>query len=211
MKNILLQYMTKLTNLTEEEQKAILDELPIEEFRKGTVLLGQGEVPAKCYFVLKGCVRQYSIDENGKEVTSNFYTEEQAVSMLNRHKADKASEYTYACLEDSVLVVGDLAAEKDMYAKYSQLEAMTRTMIEGIFGQMQDDFAAFIAATPEERFKALLRRRPNLIDRVPQHQLASYLGMTPESLSRIKKRSGLIAARPMSRSDSGFSSSEQQP
>lgn len=75
-----------------------------------------------------------------------------------------------------------------MYNQYSQLEAMTRNMIEQNFGEVQDELASFIASTPEERFKALLRKRPHLIDRVPQHQLASYLGITLESLSRIKKR-----------------------
>ncbi|RAP30845.1 hypothetical protein C2W64_00012 [Brevibacillus laterosporus] len=86
------------------------------------------------------------------------------------------------------MVVGDLDTEKEMYNKYTQLESMTRKMIEENFGQVQDEFAACIASTPEERFKALLLKRPHLIDRVPQHQLASYLGITPESLSRIKKR-----------------------
>ena len=65
---------------------------------------------------------------------------------------------------------------------------MTRKMIEENFANVQDEFATFIASTPEERFKTLLIKRPQLIDRVPQHQLASYLGITPESLSRIKKR-----------------------
>ncbi len=137
---------------------------------------------------MKGCIRQYAIDEEGKEVTSNFYTEEQAIVVFNHHKEDKCSDYTFTCLEDSLLVVGDLNTEKDMYDKYNQLESMTRRMMEENFGEVQEEFAAFIASTPEERFKALLLKRPHLIDRVPQHQLASYLGITPESLSRIKKR-----------------------
>lgn len=111
-----------------------------------------------------------------------------AIAVFNRHKDDRSSEYTFACLEDCVPVVGPLDIERDMYAKYAQLESMTRQMMEEAFGRMQEHFAAFIASTPEERFKSLLRTRPQLIDRVPQHQLASYLGMTPESLSRIKKR-----------------------
>ncbi|WP_374016710.1 Crp/Fnr family transcriptional regulator [Paenibacillus thiaminolyticus] len=188
MKEILFKYMTRFTSLNEEEQRAIVEDIVVEEYKKGTVLLRQGDVPTTCYFVLKGCVRQYSINEAGKEVTSNFYTEEQAISIFNSYKQDKSSEYTLTCLEDSVLVVGDLAVEKDMYNKYGQLESMTRMMIEEKFGQVQDEYAAFIASTPEERFKSLLRQRPHLIDRVPQHQLASYLGITPESLSRIKKR-----------------------
>lgn len=188
MKSILFKYMSKFTSLNDEEQQAIAKEIKMEEFKKGTILLRQGDVPTKCYFVLKGCIRQYSVDEKGKEVTSNFYTEEQAIAVFNNHKLDKSSEYTFACLEDSVLVVGELNTEQDMYSKYTQLEIMTRKMIEESFGNVQDEFATFIASTPEERFKTLLLNRPKLIDRVPQHQLASYLGITPESLSRIKKR-----------------------
>ena len=188
MKSILYKYMSKFTSLTEEQQLTIANEIKIDEFKKGTTLLRQGDVPTKCYFVLKGCIRQYSVNENGKEVTSNFYTEEQAIAVFNNHKLDKSSDYTFACLEDSVLVVGDLDMEQVMYTKHTQLEIMTRKMIEENFGKVQEEFATFIASTPEERLKTLLLKRPDLMDRVPQHQLASYLGITPESLSRIKKR-----------------------
>ncbi|MGG4492914.1 Crp/Fnr family transcriptional regulator [Brevibacillus reuszeri] len=188
MKSILFKYLRQYTSLTDEQQQAIVDEILIEEYKKGTVLLRQGEVPTKCYFVLKGCVRQYAIDEAGNEVTSNFFTEEQGVSIHNRHQQNKTSPYTFACLEDCVLVVGDLNDEPDMFHKHSQLETMVRKMVEESLGEIQDEWTSFIASTPEERYKALLRKRPSLVNRVPQHQLASYLGITPESLSRIKKR-----------------------
>ncbi|MFK7692326.1 Crp/Fnr family transcriptional regulator [Paenibacillus sp. HJGM_3] len=188
MKDILYKYMSRWTSLNEEDQQAIVDEIRIEEYKKGTVLFKQGDAPTKCYFILKGCVRQYSIDEDGREVTSNFYTEEQAIAIFNHHKPDKSSDYTFTCIEDSEMVVGDLDTEKDMYNKHPQLESMTRRMIEENFSEVQEEFAAFIASSPEERFRTLLMKRPSLIDRVPQHQLASYLGITPESLSRIKKR-----------------------
>ncbi|CAM4246421.1 Crp/Fnr family transcriptional regulator [Paenibacillus typhae] len=188
MKNSLLKYMTALTSLSEAEQQAILNEIVIEEFKKGAVLFGQGDVTSNCYFILRGCVRQYSVDEAGREVTSNFYTEEEAIVNFNYHKTDKSSDYTLVCVEDCVMVIGSMDTEQQMYAKYSQLETMTRRMVEANFSRVQADFAAFIASSPEERFKTLCMKRPSLIGRVPQHQLASYLGMSPESLSRIKKR-----------------------
>ncbi|WP_054955716.1 Crp/Fnr family transcriptional regulator [Paenibacillus dakarensis] len=188
MENILYKYMSRWTSLNNEDQQSIVNEIRVEPFAKGSILFKQGDIPTACYFILKGCVRQYSVDEDGREVTSNFYTEEQAIAIFNHHKTDKSSDYTFVCVEDSVMVVGDLGREKDMYSKHPQLESMTRRMVEENFSHVQEEFAAFIASSPEERVKTLLMKRPSLMDRVPQHQLASYLGITPESLSRIKKR-----------------------
>jgi len=188
MKEILLKYLNKFTTLNDVKKNAILRDILVQEYKKGTVLLRQGDVPTKCYFILKGCVRQYSIDEMGREITSNFYMEEQSISIFNHHKKDKSSAYSFTCTEDCILVVGDLDINKEMFTKYTQLESMTHKMIEEKLGEVQDEMAEFIASTPEERYKALLRKRANLVDRVPQHQLASYLGITPESFSRIKKR-----------------------
>jgi hypothetical protein len=98
------------------------------------------------------------------------------------------SNYSFVCLENSILVVGELDSEKAMYNKYSQLETMTRKMMEISLIEVQNEFAEFIKSTPEERYKSIIKKRPQLVNRVPQHQLASFLGMTPESLSRIKKR-----------------------
>ncbi|MFM9331374.1 Crp/Fnr family transcriptional regulator [Paenibacillus mesotrionivorans] len=183
----MFKYLTKYTSFSEEEQRVIASEIRVEEYKKGTILLWQGDVLTKCYFILKGCIRQYAVNALGREVASNFYTEEQAVVIYNEHSESKTSKYTLTCLEDCVLVVGDLATINDTYNKYPGLKSMTNRMTVEIFGSVQEDFANFIASSPEERFKSLLHKRPGLIDRVPQHQLASFLGVTPESLSRIKK------------------------
>ncbi|WP_409292696.1 Crp/Fnr family transcriptional regulator [Peribacillus sp. SCS-37] len=189
MKELLLKYMSDFSSLSSDEQCAIYESLQINEYKKGTCLLGQGELSSiKCYFVLKGCVRQFSIDERGHEVTSNFFTEEQAIPIINLHNKKNSSKYSIICVEDSLLVAGDLDTENILFAKYPQLETMIRTMMEINMSEIQEHFGDFIHSSPEERYEFIMKKRPWLVDRVPQHQLASYLGITPESLSRIKKR-----------------------
>lgn len=189
MIDILLKYMSDFTLISEDEQRAISESLRIDEYKKGQYLLRQGELPSiKCYFVLMGCVRQFFIDESGKEVTSNFFTEDQAIPIINEKTQDDLSKYSLVCGEDCRLVVGDVDSENTMFNKYPQLEIMIRKMMEINVGEIQEQFGEFIGSSPEERYESVLRKRPELINRVPQHQLASYLGITPESLSRIKKR-----------------------
>ncbi|MBC5638101.1 Crp/Fnr family transcriptional regulator [Ornithinibacillus sp. BX22] len=191
MKEILYKYMAKHTNLREAEQEAIINEIVVERFLKGTDLTKQGyrlDTTTDCYFVLAGCVRQFYIDEDGKEITSNFYTEEQAILLANFGDSSQVSNYSLTCVEDSVLVVSDMVREEEMYLDFPELETMTRRMMEGYLGQTQNELAQFFRLSPEERYKSVITNRPDLITRVPQHQLASYLGITPESLSRIKKR-----------------------
>lgn len=188
MKEELIKYLKKFSDLDEGMLNEIAKEVPIFEYKKGTILLSQGEVPTKCYFVLKGCVRQYLLDEEGNERTTNFFTEEQSVTIYNGHTDDKESKFYLVCIEDCVLVTGNLDEEQQMYERFSSLKGVTRNILESNMGAMHDDLVAFMTSTPEERYKLLLKNRPEIIDRVPQHQLASYIGISPESLSRIKKR-----------------------
>lgn len=158
MKEILIKYIRKYTTLKEEEQRAILEDIVIKEFKKGTYLIKQGDYPTKhCFFVLKGCVRQYHVEVDGKEVTTNFFTEEQAILLFNVEEADQASKYSLHCLEDCVLVIADFESEQEMYKQYVELESMTRRMMEAYLIQAQNDYTQFIRSSPEERYKRLFK------------------------------------------------------
>jgi CRP-like cAMP-binding protein len=184
----LLRFLAKIPGLDDEERWRLAGELPVREYPKGAVLLRQGEAPDSCFFVLEGCVRQYSLGEDGTETTIEFFAEEEAVEVFQGLAGGKPSEYSLACLEDSVILVGDLMTVSATYARYPKLVPITRAMTERNYARTREAFAAFRASSPEERYKSLLESRPGLLDRVPHYLVASYLGVAPETLSRIRKR-----------------------
>jgi CRP-like cAMP-binding protein len=185
----LLDFLSGFAELDEEERVAIGKNIPVKQYKKGTTLVSEGEIPAECYFVLQGCVRQYYLVD-GDEKTTAFFTERQAVAATN-FIDQTPSKYYLACVEDAKLIVGSIHQDKEMYNRFPKLANITRVMIEQDFNNTRENFAAFVTSSPEKRYVDLLTTRPNLLNRVPQHQIASYLGITPESLSRIRKRISL--------------------
>ncbi|NJB81806.1 Crp/Fnr family transcriptional regulator [Wenyingzhuangia aestuarii] len=186
MKNEILKYLSKYTKITHELESAIVNSTFIEHFKKGTILLKEGDVCIECYFILKGCIRSYIV-ENGEEKTIEFYTEEYAVTPSN-YGTSSPSNYYLECIENVIVSVGNPKLEKETFQKYPELESLSRVIGEVIMAKNQDSFAKFKTSNPEERYLDLLKNRSDLIQRVPQHQIASYLGIKPESLSRIRKR-----------------------
>jgi CRP-like cAMP-binding protein len=187
MEKELLEFMGQFSEFTPEEAAAIGSKITAKTYKKGTVLLSEGEVSSECFFVLKGCIRQYYLID-GEEKTTAFFTEQEAAVSLASYAAQLPSSHFLCCTEDCLLIVGDFNEEQEMYREFPKLEALTRTMMEQDYGKTQETLAAFMTSTPEERYLNLQKTRPALLQRVPQHQLASYLGVTPESLSRIRKR-----------------------
>lgn len=187
MRDTLLSFISGFDSLTSDEAKLIADNIKVQSVRKGTILVKEGQLCDVCYFVLKGCLRQYVIVD-GTEKTTQFYTVEQGAVLLSGYINQTESECYLSCVEDAVLIVGETATENGMYKAFPKLEQITRRMIEKNLGKSQDEFARFVAASPEERYRYLMKTRPELFQKVPLNQLASYIGVTPESLSRIRRR-----------------------
>jgi len=187
MDNKLIKYFSKIMPLSDEEVNAIAETMVIQQYKKGTVLLREGQISTETYFVLEGCVRQYFLID-GEEKTNNFFTEEQWVVSLNSFNPELVSKHFLDCCEDSTLVVGDSEKADKLYEQFPKLETVSRKVMEKVFAEQQEISGSYFTDTPEQRYLKLLNTRPDLLQRIPQYQLASYVGVKPESLSRIRKR-----------------------
>jgi CRP-like cAMP-binding protein len=186
MKDILFNFISKYVTLTDEEKEVLLSLNLFRTVKKGTNLLEQGQKSNESYFVLQGCIRTYYIID-GEEKTTAFYTEMGALTphcVINK----APSEYYISCVEDSIILVSNSDMSVEVNAKFPKFDTMCRMLSEELLAKQQMDFDEFKTSSPEQRYLNLVQKRPDLIQRVPQHQLASYLGIKPQSLSRLRAR-----------------------
>lgn len=186
MQTKLFEFISKYITLTEQEKNAILSLDLFRSVKKGTILLTQGQKSKDSYFVLNGCLRTYYLMD-GEEKTTAFYTEMDAFTphcVINK----TPSEYFISCVEDSILTVSNSDMEAEVNSKFPKFEIMCRLLSEELLAKKQLDFDEFKTSSPEQRYLNLIQKRPDLIQRIPQHQLASFLGIKPQSLSRLRGR-----------------------
>jgi CRP-like cAMP-binding protein len=186
MQDELFDFLSKYVSLTEDEKNILLSFDTFRSFKKGTILLAEGQKSNDVYFVLKGCIRTYYIID-GVEKTTAFYTEMEGLTPACVI-SQVPSEYYIACVEDSVLNVSNPDMDVETFSKFPKFETLRRRLSEDLLTKQQVKFDEFKTSSPEQRYLNLLQSRPDLIQRVPLHQLASYLGITPESLSRLRAR-----------------------
>lgn len=186
MQNLLFDFMSKYVSLTEAEKDAIISLDIFRSVKKRTVLLREGEIAQSGYFVLKGCLRTYYMLD-GEEKTTAFYTELEGLTPQSAID-HKPSAYYVECVEDSLITMANPEIEVKLFEEFPKFETLCRILSEELLVKTQFNFDEFKTSSPEQRYLNLLEKRPGLIQRVPQHQLASYLGMKPQSLSRLKAR-----------------------
>jgi CRP-like cAMP-binding protein len=190
MKNPLLEYFSALTTLSDEETQAIVESMRVRTYEQGTLLLREGEQVVESYFVMQGCVREYCLI-GGEEMTTNFFTEGQWVLSLQSLLHRVPANHWLVCAEQTVVVVGTEKGEQELLKQCPRFESIARKVTEYILAEYQERVAAHLTSTPEQRYVRLLQSRPELLQRIPQYQIASYIGVKPESLSRIRKRLAL--------------------
>lgn len=187
MKQKLINHFSRISPLSPDEATAIAESTITRNYPKGTLLISEGQPSNDSYFVLKGLVRQYNLLD-GEEKTTGFFTEEQWVIALTNTEEIRPSAHYWVCDEDTTLVLGNDNLAQDLFRKHPRLEMIARKVLENVFAEYQQTMNAYLTHTPEQRYLWLLESKPGLIQRIPQYQLASYIGVKPESLSRIRKR-----------------------
>ncbi|WNG14661.1 Crp/Fnr family transcriptional regulator [Cystobacter fuscus] len=187
MKRKLVDYFRRIAPLSDEEAQAILDSMVVRTCPKGTHLLMAGQVSTEAYFVLQGCVRQYYVVD-GEERSNGFFTEDDWVLSIHSMMNGTPADHFLVCAEDTTVVVGTEQREQDLYRRFPRFESISRMVMQKVLAEQQGRFAAYLTDDPEQRYLKLSRTRPDIFQRIPQYQLASYIGVKPESLSRIRKR-----------------------
>jgi CRP-like cAMP-binding protein len=187
MRDKFINYFSKISALTAEESEGIAESMKVKTFKKGDFLLREGQVSANTYCILEGLVREYILTD-GEEKTTNFIGEEEWAISLSSLSTERPSTHFWICMEDTTVVIGDEKQAQELFKKFPRFETISRMIMEKALMEQKDALTSYYSDSPEQRYLKLLKSRPGLIQRVPQYHLASYIGVKPESLSRIRKR-----------------------
>lgn len=155
-----------------------------------TVLLQEGDISRKAYLIEKGCLRVW-FNNKGEDVTFQFFFENQTVSSIESFRRGIPSLFSIETIEPCTLWWIDKTNIDTILADVSHIPTMRNQILEALFDrtlEYMNHFLSFIRDTPQDRYVHLLIQRPYIIQRVPQHYIASYLGISPVHLSRIKAK-----------------------
>lgn len=181
------KYTDRLVDFTVKDKDLIKSAMTLKEVETKTVLVLSDKHTDELFFILKGCVRKYYM-KDGEQITINILTENNFIGAFTSLITGSKSKETIECLEPCQILI---LKKSDLDRFYQQIPLMNefiRKILEQTLIQFQQSLASFVLDKPEERYEKLLSESPEILQRVPQHILATYLGITATSLSRIKKR-----------------------
>jgi CRP-like cAMP-binding protein len=188
MFEVLFNNIKQKIQITEKEEEICRSLFIPKKLRKRQYLLQQGDVSKYTAFVEKGLLRSYIIDDKGSELIMQFAPEGWWVGDMYSSITGEPAEHNIDAIEDSELLLLTNQAHEELLQRAPVFEKFFRLLIQNSFIALQRRLKGNITQTAEEKYKNFIQLYPNIVQRVPQHNIASFLGITPESLSRIRKQ-----------------------
>lgn len=187
MKDALKQNMARYISLSDSEFGQFYELLTFKTLRKKEELLSLGEVCRGAFYLYEGCIRYYNLVE-GEEITGQFFFENSWYSDYESFLMEIPSQQVIQALEPCSVAILSKDALLSLYQRIPKFERFGRLMAENAFVGLRKRTESLTNLSAEERYRQLVRNRPKVTTRIPQHYIASYLGIKPQSLSRIRKR-----------------------
>jgi CRP/FNR family transcriptional regulator, anaerobic regulatory protein len=183
----LYSYISPLVTFTAHEQQLLENAFVFRQVPKKHKLAEEGRIAKELYFILRGLVRLY-YTKDGNEITGYIFRENLFASSYDSFLRQVSSIQTLEALEDCDLLVISHTKLQQLYTDLPKMNLVARKVAEQRFVSAQMMLSSFVLDTPEERYRKFEEQNGDLLLRVPHHMIASYLGITPVSLSRIRKR-----------------------
>jgi CRP-like cAMP-binding protein len=177
----------QITSFSDSELTIVLKYFEKKTIKKKTNLLQAGKIANEVYFIISGCMRLFC-EKDGVELSTYFFTERTFAGSYASFISRKPSQHSIETVEDCQVLSLSYQALQELYNIFPKMNEFIRKSIEERFVVIHDLFTSYILNSPEERYLSLLKDSPDLLNRIPQHQIASFLGITPVSLSRIRNR-----------------------
>ncbi|MEO5681713.1 MAG: Crp/Fnr family transcriptional regulator [Chitinophagaceae bacterium] len=181
-------YLTRCSPVTGEELEYFDSLLEYKKVAKKTTLLHEGDICNFEAYIIKGCIRTYYIDEKGIEVTLQFAIEDWWVSDIASFHDHKPSSMFIETLEDCELFIINPSTKELLLSKIPKLERVFRLMVQRNLSVLQSRLFTTIATSAKDKYLDFINRYPTIPQRVAQHYIASYLGISPEFLSKTRTR-----------------------
>jgi CRP-like cAMP-binding protein len=188
MYDLILKNISRFISLTTEEEKYFTFLLKVKKLKKKQYLLQEGDIARHEYFVTKGCLRTYTIDEKGQEHIIQFAIENWWTGDMYSFLTQNPAKYTIDALEDSELLCLEKSALEELYIKVPKFEKFFRHLLQNAFVSLQERVLGNLSQPADERYCTFITKYSDMEKRLPLKQIASYLGITPESLSRIRSQ-----------------------
>lgn len=184
----LLDYVSRFIQLTPEEEQHFLSILKHRRYLKRQFLVQAGDECKYESYVVKGCLRAYFVDPNGTPHIIQFAIEDWWISDMASLTTGSPSTFNIDALEDTEVIQIERSLLQELFEKIPKFDRMFRLMLTKAFVAHQQRIIDNLCMPAKDRYLAFIKRYRNIEQRVPQNQIASYLGMTPEFLSQIRKK-----------------------